>query len=147
MLIKMESLEELIEKKIMEERKKEIETKEKELKELKTNLNILEISLLETRKKKFKEKYEISCDDVFENYCALVISCCYQGGEGYKIWINIPTVYYEKYINWCKPSHYVVHPEKYSQCQPTKKDQEAYKILSGEEMKVTKETHIERWGN
>lgn len=88
----------------------------------------------------FEKKYGITVDEAYEQYSSEVEKCCGCGGKGYTVWI--PEIA-EKYSS----NHYVVFPKLYSQCQPTQRDRDAYKIKHGEEMVIPTETHVEIWGN
>ena len=106
---------------------------------MKSELGNAKTAILEYRKKKFFEKCDLTVHEVFQSYLKRLISCCYQGGDGYSWWL--PSKYMPTYC------HCVIEPKKYKEAQPTEIECEAYKIIYGKEMEVTKEKHYERWGN
>lgn len=100
----------------------------------------LEKRLIDLRRRKFTEKYNISPEEAYEQYYKLVKSCSGCGGEGYTIWI--PELR-ERY----QANHYIVKPDKYNQCQPTERDREAFRFKHDKDMKIATKTHWEVWGN
>lgn len=134
-LISLETLQKDLEKKVSE---KEIEMKN-ELQRMRNELQKIRTMVLDYKKKKFFEKYELSASEVYIAYAKRLASCCYQGGEGYSWWL--PYTHKPDY------HHCVINPTKYIEAQPTEMEREAYRIICGGEMKVTEKTHYERWGN
>ena len=135
----MESLELITLQSLQKDFERKISEKEFEILKMKSELAKTKTAILEYKKKKFFEKYDLTVHEVFEAYIERLISCCYQGGEGYRWWL--PQQYMPTY------HHCVVDPKKYKEAQPTEIEREAYKIVCGGEMKVTEKTHYERWGN
>ena len=134
-LISLEALQKDLQTKISE---KEIEMK-KEIERMKRELQKTETAILDYKKKKFFEKYELTIDEVYRAYLKKLISFCYQGGEGYRWWLpqNERPDYH----------HCVIKPSEYKNAQPSEMEREAHKIKHGSEMKVTQKMHYERWGN
>lgn len=97
----------------------------------------LKLRLADCRQRYFLERWKQDAVDVLRKYEKLVNSCCYQGGEGYKIWVKLVHT----------PCHWVVNPDKYDECQPTEMDKAAYYAMHGEVMVVPTKTHWEHWGN
>ena len=126
------SLEEMALENLMQQKKDELMQNAKDLVGLKHKLQ-------EIREQKFYSKYGRHCRNVRKTYADLVHSCCYQGGKGYRIW-NYLTMRN-------RPHHWVVHPDKYKDCQPTEMDRDAYRIEYKCEMYVPTEMHVEIWGN
>jgi CRISPR/Cas system CMR-associated protein Cmr1 (group 7 of RAMP superfamily) len=134
-LISLEALQKDLQTKISE---KEIEMKN-EIDKMKRELQKTKTAILDYKKKKFFEKYELTVDEVYIAYVKRMGSCCYQGGEGYSWWLPYTS----------KPDyhHCVIKPSEYKNAQPTEMEREAYKIEHGREMEVTQKMHYERWGN
>lgn len=83
----------------------------------------LRIKLSEVKKKKFEQKYGISCNEVLNKYSKKVYENTTLGGYGYEIWL--PELLKD---NYCR-----VVTNIYA-CMPTKMDEEAYEIIYGREM-------------
>jgi hypothetical protein len=107
----------------------EMQAKEQEYRALTQDLK-------KTRLDVFKEKYNQSAEDVLREYSFLLSSCMYQGGRGYHPWLPGKS-----------GDHMVVHPDKYIRAQPTLTEKDAYYAVYGTDMIVTKEQHMEVWGN
>ena len=133
-----EKMNDLIEKTIKktEDEIKELNSQIKELEEKKQQLRS---ENNEERCKLFQQTYNKSANDVLREYHNLLQSCCYQGGKGYRIWF-----YYDENDSPCR---WVVKPEMYERAKPCQMELDAYKAVYGKDMKITTETHIERWGN
>lgn len=113
--------------------KYQIKSQEKILKKLEEDYTELHI-------KKFIEHYNENPHEVMKEYSERLYDCCYQGGEGYEYWLDKP---------WGKPlySHCVVKPLNYSSiAQPTQMELDAYYVITGKDMVITKEIHTEYWG-
>lgn len=95
--------------------------------------------------RKFSEYYGCSASDTYEIYAKRVADCCGQT-TGYRWWI--PNEDGDKYkSSKYNPgySHCVV--VDYKRAQPTQQERDAFWVIHGKEMQVTKEPHTERWGN
>ena len=135
----MESLELITLQALQKDLELKISEKEIEIWKMKSELGNAKSAILDYKKKKFFETYDLSTQEVFQSYVERLVSCCYQGGEGYSWWLS--TKYMPTYC------HCVIEPKKYKEAQPTEIECEAYNIIYGKEMEVTKQTHYERWGN
>ena len=135
----MQSLELITLQALQKDLELKVSEKELEIWKMKSELGNAKSAILEYRQKKFFEKYDLTVHEVFQSYIKRLVSCCYQGGEGYSWWLA--TKYMPTYC------HCVIEPKKYKESQPTDIEREAYKIIHGQEMKVTEKTHMERWGN
>ena len=100
----MESLELITLQSLQKDFERKISEKEFEILKMKSELGKTKTAILEYKKKKFFEKYDLTVHEVFEAYIERLISCCYQGGEGYRWWL--PQQYMPTY------HHCVVDPKK-----------------------------------
>ena len=123
----------------LEERaiKVQISVTEDAIKDHTSKLQALREQLVNTRKRHFLTKWKRDANEVLRAYAALVDSCCYQGGEGYKLWLNTGSY----------ACHWVVHSDKFADCQPTQMDHEAHYAIHGHNMVLPTTTHYEHWGN
>jgi hypothetical protein len=103
----------------------------------KKEYNSLVDNLAETRLVVFKQRNGISAGDVLRKYYSVLRGCIYQGGRGYQIWIP----------ELRDRNHGVIHPDFYQRAQPLQIERDAYFAVHQKEMEVTKETHVEVWGN
>ena len=108
------------------------------IEKLQNQMKLLEAKRVEARMDSFRSRWNADARDVLNDYRKLVDLCSYQGGQGYRLWIETPK---------SSAHHWVVHPEKYSLCKPTLRDHEAYYAVYGKDMSVTTDMHVEIWGN
>ena len=112
-----------------------------EIKASQNTIKKLKKGLDDIRLRKFHQHHRVGAKEVVEKYVDRLRECCYQGGRGYKYWLCGP---YARKPGYC---HCVVEPSKYEKAKPTQCERDAWWALTGEEMKVTSKTHVERWGN
>ena len=103
-------------------------------------LKDLELKYILLQQENFRKVYGESPTKVMNRYAQRLEKCCYQGGEGYKYWLQ---------DLWRAPtySHCVVKPSEYATAQPTQMELDAYYVIFGQEMEVTEKLTLELWGN
>jgi len=118
---------------------KEIKSLEDQIYKLDYNKKELKIREKEIRMTQFYKHYNVSAKEIMDMYAKRFNECCYQGGRGYAVWLPYP--YAPSY------HHCVVKPEHYEKAQPSQQELDAFWAIYDEDMKITKTTHVETWGN
>lgn len=111
----------------------------KQIIELQNRTKEVDETLKAARLNQFFDYYNVPADVIMTNYVKRLGECCYQGGDGYRLWLNHPGL-----PTYC---HCIVNPNKYNLSQPNQKESDAYWAIYGKDMEITKEKHMERWGN